>query len=361
MKSLAAKAVADYIGGLVIGQGRHAGERFKLLGWQRRFLSGAFGQPGDGAISMGRGGGKSTFAAAIACAAVDVDGPLVEPMAETLVVASSFDQGLLNFRHMLHFLAPTFEKYGTGPRGRFRIQDSANRATITDRETGAMVRVLGSDPRRLHGAAPKLLLYDEVAQWPAERVEPMLAALKTSRGKIPESQALWLGTRPAMPDHPFQRALEGHGVGFSLCYAVPKDAPPFRRSTWKRANPGLDHLPDLEAVIRSEAEDAKRDESAMQMFRALRLNQGVSDTTVSVLIDADTWRNAEALPEPESRSTNYVLGIDAGQNAAMSATAAYFRDGTLEAIACFPDLPNLAERGLADGVGDLYRRMAGAQ
>ena len=85
-------------------------------------------------------------------------------MAETLVVASSFDQGLLNFRHMLHFLAPTFEKYGAGPRGRFRIQDSANRATITDRETGAMVRVLGSDPRRLHGAAPRLLLLDEIAQ-----------------------------------------------------------------------------------------------------------------------------------------------------------------------------------------------------
>ena len=112
----------------------------------------------------------------------------------------------------------------------------------------------------------------------------MLAALKTSRGKIPGSKALWLGTRPALPDHPFQRALDGHGVGFSLCYAAPKDAPPFRRSAWKRANPGLDHMPDLEAVIRSEAEDAKRDASAMQSFRALRLNQGVSDVSVSVLI-----------------------------------------------------------------------------
>ena len=183
------KTLERYIGGLVIGQGRHAGQPFKLLAWQRRLLSGAFGQPGDAAISMGRGGGKSTFTAAIACAAVDVGGPLVEPMAECLVVASSFDQGLINFRHMLHFMQPSFEKYGTGPGGRFRIQDSANRATITDRETGAMVRVLGSDPRRLHGAAPKLLLYDEVAQWPPERVEPML------------------GTRPAMPDHPFQRAL----------------------------------------------------------------------------------------------------------------------------------------------------------
>ena len=252
-----AKRIAEYIGHLVIGQGRYAGERFKLLGWQRRFLAGAFDQPSDAATSQGRGGGKSTFCSAIACATVDVDGPLVEPMAECLVVASSFDQGLANFRHTLHFLQPTFDKYGAGPRGRFRIQDSANRATVTDRETGAMVRVLGSDPRRLHGAAPKLLLYDEVAQWPPERVEQMLAALKTSRGKIPGSKALWLGTRPSAPDHPFQRALDGHGVGFALSYSAPSDAPPFRRSTWKRANPGLDHLPDLEAVIRQEAADAK--------------------------------------------------------------------------------------------------------
>ena len=352
------KTLERYISGLTIGQGRYAGQPFKLLGWQRRFLRGAFNQPDDAALSMGRGGGKSTFTAAIACAAVDVGGPLVEPMAECLVVASSFDQGLVNFRHMLHFMQPSFERHGTGQRGRFRIQDSANRATIMDRETGAMVRVLGSDPRRLHGAAPKLLLYDEVAQWPAERVDPMLAALKTSRGKIPGSKALWLGTRPAMPDHPFQRALEGHGVGFSLCYAAPKDTSPFRRSTWKRANPGLDHLPDLEAVIRAEAEDAKRDESAMQMFRALRLNQGVSDTTVSVLIDADTWRGAEALPEPDARANEYVLGLDLGQNAAMSAGAAYFRDGTLEAVACFPELPSLAARGLSDGVSALYCQMA---
>ena len=352
------KTLERYIGGLVIGQGRHAGQPFKLLAWQRRLLSGAFGQPGDAAISMGRGGGKSTFTAAIACAAVDVGGPLVEPMAECLVVASSFDQGLINFRHMLHFMQPSFEKYGTGPGGRFRIQDSANRATITDRETGAMVRVLGSDPRRLHGAAPKLLLYDEVAQWPPERVEPMLAALKTSRGKIPDSRALWLGTRPAMPDHPFQRALEGHGVGFSLCYAAKPNDPPFQKRTWLKSNPGLDHLPDLEAVIRAEAEDAKRDESAMQSFRALRLNQGVSDTTVSVLVDADTWRGAEALPEQDGRANEYVLGLDLGQNAAMSAGAAYFRDGTLEAVACFPELPSLAARGLSDGVGGLYQQMA---
>ena len=351
------KALERYIESLVISQGRYAGEHFKLLGWQCKLLRGAFRQPRDSAFSMGRGGGKTTLVAAIAAAAVDVDGPLVEPRAECLVIASSFDQGLICFRHVMAFLEPTFDRYGTGPRGRFRVQDSANRATITDRKTGAMLRVLGSDPRRLHGAAPKLLLLDEVAQWPPERLPAMLAALKTSRGKIAGSRAIWLGTRPDAPEHPFQRALDGYGTGFRLCYAARPDDPPFRRSTWRRANPGLDHLPDLEAIIRQEAEDARRDPDALQQFRALRLNQGVGDVRRSVLIDGDTWASAErdALPEMHGR---YALGLDLGQNAAMSAAAAFFPDsGRLEAVAAFPEYPSLAARGLADGIGNLYLKM----
>ena len=331
--------------------GRHAGEPFHLLAWQRKLLRGAFSQPRDSAFSMGRGGGKTTLVAAFGAASVDVDGPLVEPRAECLIIASSFDQGLICFRHVQAFKEPTFEKYGTGPRGRFRIQDSANRATITDRETGAMLRVVGSDPQRLHGAAPKLLLYDE-AQWPPERLPAMLAALKTSRGKVPGSRAIWLGTRPDLPEHPFQRALDGHGVGFSLCYSARPDDPPFRRTTWKRANPGLDHLPDLEDVSRQEAEDAKRDPDALQSFRPLRSNQGVGDVRRSVLIDADSWARVER-PEPADIEGRYILGLDLGQSAAMSGAAAFWPDtGRLEAVAAFPEHP-----GLADGVGNAYQKM----
>ena len=185
----------------------------------------------------------------------------------------------------------------------------------------------------------------------------MLAALRTSRGKIPGSKALWLGTRPATADHPFQRAHDGHGVGFRLCYAAPKDAPPFRAATWRRANPSLPAMPDLAKVLRQESQEARRDPEAMQTFRALRLNQGVSDVSVSVLLDADTWRAAVELEGP-GPAGEYILGIDLGQNAAMSAAAAYFRGGPLEACAVFPELPGLAERGLADGVGRLYLDMA---
>lgn len=91
-----------YIEGLFLGQGRYAAQQLQLFLWQRRFLRGAFGQPDDAALSLARGGGKSTFTSAIACAALA--GPLAEPIAEVLIVASSFDQGLVNFRHILHFL-----------------------------------------------------------------------------------------------------------------------------------------------------------------------------------------------------------------------------------------------------------------
>ena len=73
MTDLLVTDLGSYISGLTIGQGRHAGQPFKLLGWQRRLLKGAFGRSGDAALSMGRGGGKSTFTAAIACAAVDLN------------------------------------------------------------------------------------------------------------------------------------------------------------------------------------------------------------------------------------------------------------------------------------------------
>ena len=91
-------------------------------------------------------------------ATVDVGGPLVTPVAETLVVASSFEQGLPYFRYILRFLRPTF---GQHPK-QFRVQDSTNRASIADRETGVLLRVVGSDPLRLHGAAAVLLIYDEL-------------------------------------------------------------------------------------------------------------------------------------------------------------------------------------------------------
>ena len=346
--------IADYIEGLVIPQGRLAGTPFQLMSWQRRFLKGAFSQPGSAALSVGRGNGKTVLMASILAATVDVDGPLVQENAEAVLVASSYEQARVAFAHMLRFLQPSIDKYGTGPRGRFRIEDSTARCRIQDKTTGASVRVLGSDPRRAHGVAPSLILFDEMAQFPPSQLPRMLAALETSMGKIPDARMLAIGTRPASSDHPFSRLLNG-GAGYSQVHAADDEKdPPFQRRTWLKSNPSLPIMPDLEAAIRREADLAKRDPDRLAMFKALRLNTGTSDSREMFVFDPVKWQelegNAPMIGAP-------IFGADIGTNASQSAIAAYWpMSGRLQVIAAFPSTPSLTDRGIADGVGDLYVR-----
>ena len=102
------KRTIDYIQGLRIAQGRHAGQPFEVLPWQARFLRGALAPGvGEASLTVGRGSGKSTLISSIGCAALD--GPLMQPNAEVLIVASSHEQGEVIFRHVLRFLGPGIE------------------------------------------------------------------------------------------------------------------------------------------------------------------------------------------------------------------------------------------------------------
>ena len=90
----------DYLEGLTITQGRLAGQPFPLFPWERRFVKGAFRSGvSEAALSVARGNGKTTLVAGLGAAAVD--GPLAVPRAETLLVASSFEQGRISFEHIL--------------------------------------------------------------------------------------------------------------------------------------------------------------------------------------------------------------------------------------------------------------------
>ena len=349
-----AEAVESYLAGLVVPQGRFAGKPFPVLPWQSRFVAGAFRDDVlDAALSLGRGNGKTTLCAGLLAATVDLDGPLNATNAESLLVASSFGQATIAFRHVLRMLAPTIEKYPH----LLRIRDSQNMAVVTNRHTDAMLRCCGSDPRRLHGAAPLLILGDELAMWPPNQTDRMLSALDTSRGKIPGCRMLWIGTRPASEDHPFERMLAG-GADYRQVHKADKGKhDPFKLSTWRRANPSLEYLPDLKATIKKEAARAKKDADKLASFEALRLNMGTSDVIEQYVLGPDAWKDIGG--QEAERKGPWALGIDLGENAAMSAAAAYWPEtGRLECLAVFPTRPGLLERGQRDGVGPLYERLA---
>jgi phage terminase large subunit-like protein len=336
---------------------------WELLRWERQFLERAFTQPDDAALSLSRGNGKSALLAAVATAVVDPTGPLHADAAEVVVVASSFEQSRVIFEDVKRILSGRYEALGgiTGTRARrwWRVQDSANRALIEVRATGARVRCIGSDPTRAHGLRPALVLADEPAQWPTATSDRMLAALRTSMGKVAGSRLVALGTRPATGSHWFAAMLAG-GAGYAQLHAARPHDPPFQRRTWRRANPSLDAMPELERRIRLEASAARKDPTLLPSFRALRLNLGTSDVTEAVLLESHTWRRIEA-PRDDAPAGDgpRIYGVDLGSGAAMSAIACYWPDtGRLDALAAFPAEPPLSDRGLTDGVGSRYSEMA---
>ena len=348
--TLAARLVR-FLAGLTLAGGDHDGEAFTVLPWEARFVRGAFRVRGPAALSVARGNGKSALVAGIATAVVDPAGPLHGRRREAVCVASSFEQSRVIFEDVLHFL---HESHDLGDRRTWRVQDSANRATVEHRASGSRVRCIGSDPAKAHGLRPSLVLADEPAQWDLAKQDRMLAAIRTGLGKVPGSKLIALGTRPADDSHWFATMLAG-GAAYSQVHAARLSDPPFRLATWRKANPSLDHLPSLLEELREEVSLAKTDPSMLASFKALRLNGGVSDVLVSALLDAETWERIEGEAAIEGRP---VWGLDLGTTAAMSAVAAYWpATGRLEAVAAFPALPDLGERGLRDGVGRLYLDM----
>ena len=345
------REIISYLRGLTITQGRLAGQPFDVLPWQQRFIRGAFAEGvGESGLSVGRGNGKTTLVAGLGAASLD--GPLALPRGETTCTASSFDQAKIAYNHILAFLR---EKHDLEDRTAWRVWDSANKAEIMNRSNGAVLKCIGSDPRRAHGLASGLVLADEPAQWENAKSEKMAAALRTGLGKLEHGRLIGLGTQPADSGHWFAKMLHG-GADFSQLHAARQNDPPFQRRTWKRANPSLAQMPDLEKQIRRDAAMAKLDESQLQAFKALRLNMGTSDVLRSVLIDADVWRTAEGDAEPKGKC---YWGVDLGTSAAQSAISAFWpQSGRLEVLAAFPNEPTLEARGLKDGVGRLYAQCA---
>ena len=345
-----ARRLIDYIESLEITQGRRAGERVALMPWQRRFIRGAFSpRAATAALTVGRGGGKSTLVAGIAAAAVA--GPLRQRRGDVLIAAASFPQARVIFEAARGFLDPVID---AGPRA-WQVSDSGQAARILHKASGARIRCLSHDARTAHGGQPALVILDEPAQYHAMSGEKMIAAAETSLGKLPDARLLILGTRAASSDHWFARMLDG-GADYSQVHAAKPTDPPFRQATWRKANPSLPYMPDLLAAYKRESRKTKRDSdpSDLASFRALRLNLGVEELARRSLMSAEEWEALEGDVPPRG---DVIFGFDLGDVGALSAIAGYWPDsGRLEVLASFPKLPELAVRGRRDQVGDLYQR-----
>ena len=350
------KELIEHIETLPIGDGDLLGDPYRLLKYQKQFLRGAF-RPGilRAGFTLGRGGGKTGLASALALSALLPDSPLHRPGFEVAVVASSFLQATICGRSVKTSLELMGKEFGK--KGDYRIRDSQNMFEIENQGTRARFKVYGSDSQRAHGLRPNLILCDEPAQW-VLKGERLAAALRTALGKRQGARLFAFGTRPDSEVHWFERLLtEKDPSVFSMIFATDRSADPFNERAWRKANPALDEgFPNIE-ILRAEARVSRTDPDELAGFRALRLNQGTRDVLTPFLIDPDTWKETEVLELPEARG-KYALGLDLGGIAAFTAAAAYWPEsGRLDGFQACGGNPILSERAKGDRVPGIYQQM----
>ena len=355
-ENLEDQIIAD-IGALVVTEGRHTNKDFHVLDWERELIRGLVHNT-EVALSIGRGNGKTTFVAGLACSALD--GALTRPRGQVAIVASSRDQAKIAFDHIWHFMQPKARKEPQ----RWRMNRNNQFSIIECMKTGMHVKVYGSDPDRAHGLSPSLLVMDEPAKWKGGG-RSMYAACVTSLGKQMDSKLVALGTRPDDEDHWFSEMLDSSGEDEVYVQEYRPSSTPdkpgwddFAIANIRAANPSYDHMPDLAKEIMRQAKKAEKGGQDLAMFRALRLNLGTPEVMDhQPLVDGNDWR-ALLEKEIQPRDGPVFVGIDLGGGTSMSAVAFYWPlTGRLEVYGCLPANPNLEERGKLDFVGRRYLRM----
>ncbi len=352
-EDLLAKRVIRWLQKLTVTEGPRAGEPLKLLPFQRRFIYGLM-RNSEASLTIGRGNGKTTLAAALAAAAVA--GPLVAPRAQTIVVAGSLGQARLAFGHAIWFLRPIIAK----DKKRWRVIESTHDCRIEDRETGAMMRAIGSDPRRAHGLAPVLVIADEPAQWPVNFGTRMHAALVTGLGKHAVSKFMAIGTRPDDSHHWFSRMLRGGRGIYNQMHAAADGSSDFTQRSIRKANPALRRMPALAEAIEREKNLAKRGGPDLHRWRAYRLNRGTPEGgDREKIVTLEEWNACVYEQRDLPPATGPVaIGFDLGGTASMCAFSVYWPEtGRFEVKGAFGAIPNLSDRGRKDDVGDRYVAM----
>ena len=175
--------LADFAAQLETTQGQGEGSAFRVLDWERRFFERIDAtRGGELAMTIAAGAGKTTVASIVGLAALL--GPLARRRGTVAIVAGSFGQARLTYEHVISFAAPWSK---AAPKGQFRVQDSAQLASIENRANGAKLQAREASARTLHGLAASLIICDEPSQWQETQRDKIYSALRSRLGKIPGS------------------------------------------------------------------------------------------------------------------------------------------------------------------------------
>jgi phage terminase large subunit-like protein len=275
-----------------VPKGQGARQRFKLRPWQRELVHGLFDapRPRQGLVSIPRGNGKTTLAAALGLYGLLGDG--VEG-AQVICVASDERQAGITLRiaRRMVELEPLLAE---------RVQVFQDRLYVP--ATDSTLLALPAEPGGLQGWDPSLCVLDELHVV----TEPVFEAMSLAAGKRHQSLLLAISTPAADTDSVMWRLVEhgrlGGDPGFYFAeFAAPAGCRPDDEQAWAVANPALH---DFLAVDALRATLATAREAS---FRRFRLGQWVQDD--AAWLPAGAWAACED-PRSIPAGADVVIGFD---------------------------------------------------
>lgn len=353
-----ASAALRFLPRLIVPEGRTAGKRLKLAGYQKQFIRGAFARGVNTAIlSIGRGNAKTALSAGVALG--HLMGEITrQPKREIIFAARNRDQAKVAFSFLVGFI----EGLPEDQQEQFTIRRGSKLEVETAENGGGLARVIAADGKSILGGAPTLAILDERAAWVSEKGDSLENAILSGLGKR-DGRALIISTSAPDDANTFSRWLDDPPPGTYVQEHRPEPGlPPDDLESLLIANPGakegIGSTPEW--LVAQARRAVARGGSALSSFRNLNRNERVASDDRSVLVTVDEWLSAEVSPDAlPPREGPVVLGIDLGGSRSMTAAAMYWpQSARLEAVAAFACQPSLSDRGAADGVSGRYVEMA---
>lgn len=288
---------------LRVPRGHGALEALRLRPWQREIVKGLFpargARPRQGLVSLPRGNGKSTLAAALGLYALLADD---EEGAEVLVVASDERQARIVW-NAARRMVELDERLAA------RCHIYQDRITFPQRD--ATFAPLPAEPSALQGWQPSLVVVDELHVVN----EQVWEAMNLASGKRAQSLTLAISTPSDNRDSVMWRLVEvgRSGADPSFYYrefAAPEGCEVDDEAAWKLANPALGDFLALDALR------ANLRTTRPEVFRRFRLGQWVGNSSSWL-----PWGAWDALVDdkPVPPQARIVAGFDGSTSGDSSA------------------------------------------
>ena len=327
----------------------------ELQPFQRRFLKAyQSGQYDLLALSLPRGNGKSTLAAAMLREAFV--GEWSKPDDEILLVSGSIDQARAVWRP---FRASLDDYPG------LRWMDSARDLRVYREDNGSRARIMSSSGRRAMGiVGTSLVIGDEPAAWNPQDGAVLYDALTTALAK-PDSplKVVLIGTLAPAPEGSFWPSLVEAGTDRAARRYVQSIAgdPAKWQSVeeLRRANPLVSRFKTEFAKLRQSQREAVSDPRKKAQLLAYHLNCP-GDAVLDRLITLEEWRRTSRVESAPARAP--IVAFDLGGSLSWSVAVAYWPDeNVFDALGIMPGVPSVAEAEARDSApAGAYQRLIDA-